>query len=102
MVGTWVGTIRFVIALQKRAAMLGTRSAAPIVARGHEPHRKGRIHDRSRPVARASKNPLRNGGRPYMTVPSERDGLEHIKIAAHKRDVSYQSLIKMWLADKVR
>jgi len=27
--------------------------------------------------------------------------LEQIKIAAHKRDVSYQSLIKMWLAEKV-
>jgi len=26
--------------------------------------------------------------------------LEQIKIAAHKRDVPYQSLIKMWLADK--
>jgi predicted DNA binding CopG/RHH family protein len=28
--------------------------------------------------------------------------LEQIKIAAHKRDVPYQSLIKMWLAEKVR
>jgi predicted DNA binding CopG/RHH family protein len=28
--------------------------------------------------------------------------LEEIKIAAHKRDVPYQSLIKMWLAEKVR
>jgi predicted DNA binding CopG/RHH family protein len=28
--------------------------------------------------------------------------LEDIKIAAHKRDVPYQSLIKMWLAEKVR
>jgi len=27
--------------------------------------------------------------------------LEDIKIAAHKRDVPYQSLIKMWLAEKV-
>ena len=27
--------------------------------------------------------------------------LEQIKIAAHKRDVPYQSLIKMWLAKKV-
>jgi len=27
--------------------------------------------------------------------------LEQIKIAANKRDVPYQSLIKMWLADKV-
>jgi hypothetical protein len=26
--------------------------------------------------------------------------LEQIKIAAHKRDVPYQSLIKMWLAEK--
>ena len=26
--------------------------------------------------------------------------LESIKIAAHKRDVPYQSLIKMWLAEK--
>jgi predicted DNA binding CopG/RHH family protein len=26
--------------------------------------------------------------------------LEKIKIAAHKRDVPYQSLIKMWLAEK--
>ena len=38
MVRTWVGTLRFVIALSKRAAMLRTRSAAPIVARGHRPH----------------------------------------------------------------
>jgi CopG antitoxin of type II toxin-antitoxin system len=27
--------------------------------------------------------------------------LERIKIAAHKRDVPYQSLIKMWLSEKV-
>ena len=27
--------------------------------------------------------------------------LERIKIAAHKRDVPYQSLIKTWLAEKV-
>jgi predicted DNA binding CopG/RHH family protein len=27
--------------------------------------------------------------------------LDQIKIAAHKRDVPYQSLIKMWLAEKV-
>ncbi len=27
--------------------------------------------------------------------------LEDIKIVAHKRDVPYQSLIKMWLAEKV-
>jgi predicted DNA binding CopG/RHH family protein len=27
--------------------------------------------------------------------------LEEIKIAAHKRDVPFQSLIKMWLAEKV-
>jgi len=28
--------------------------------------------------------------------------LEQIKIAANRRDVPYQSLIKMWLAEKVR
>ena len=28
--------------------------------------------------------------------------LEQIKIAANKRDVPYQSLIKMWLAEKVQ
>ncbi len=28
--------------------------------------------------------------------------LDQIKIAAHKRDVPYQSLIKMWLSEKVR
>lgn len=27
--------------------------------------------------------------------------LERIKVAAHKRDVPYQSLIKAWLAEKV-
>jgi predicted DNA binding CopG/RHH family protein len=27
--------------------------------------------------------------------------LERIKLAAHKRDVPYQSLIKIWLAEKV-
>jgi len=27
--------------------------------------------------------------------------LDQIKIAAHKRDVPYQSLIKMWLSEKV-
>ena len=27
--------------------------------------------------------------------------LDEIKIAAHKRDAPYQSLIKMWLAEKV-
>jgi predicted DNA binding CopG/RHH family protein len=27
--------------------------------------------------------------------------LEEIKIAANKRDVPYQSLIKVWLAEKV-
>ena len=29
------------------------------------------------------------------------DLLERIKIAANKRDVPYQSLIKIWLSDKV-
>ncbi len=28
--------------------------------------------------------------------------LEQIKIAANKRDVPYQSLIKMWLSEKVK
>jgi len=28
--------------------------------------------------------------------------LERIKVAANKRDVPYQSLIEMWLAEKVR
>ena len=28
--------------------------------------------------------------------------LERIKVAANKRDVPYQSLIKMWLAEKVQ
>ena len=27
--------------------------------------------------------------------------LERIKVAAHKRDVPYQSLIKIWLAEKL-
>ena len=27
--------------------------------------------------------------------------LERVKIAAHKRDVPYQSLIKLWLAEKL-
>ena len=27
--------------------------------------------------------------------------LERIKVAAHKRDVPYQSLIKVWLAEKI-
>jgi predicted DNA binding CopG/RHH family protein len=27
--------------------------------------------------------------------------LERIKVAAHKRDVPYQSLIKTWLAEKL-
>ena len=27
--------------------------------------------------------------------------LERIKVAAHKRDVPYQSLIKIWLAEKI-
>jgi predicted DNA binding CopG/RHH family protein len=30
------------------------------------------------------------------------DLLEEIKVAANKRDVPYQSLIKMWLAEKVK
>ena len=29
------------------------------------------------------------------------DLLEQIKIAAHKRDVPYQSLMKVWLSEKV-
>lgn len=29
------------------------------------------------------------------------DLLERIKVAAHKRDVPYQSLIKVWLAEKL-
>jgi len=28
--------------------------------------------------------------------------LERLKVAAHKRDVPYQSLIKIWLAEKLR
>ena len=68
MVRTWVGTIRFVIAPHERAAMLGTRSAAPHRGPRSCTAPKGRIHDRSRPVAEAFKSPLRNGGRPYMTI----------------------------------
>jgi predicted DNA binding CopG/RHH family protein len=42
--------------------------------------------------------------RPSMTSISLRlplSLLERIKIAAHKRDVPYQSLIKTWLAEKL-
>ena len=40
--------------------------------------------------------------KPSTTVISMPLGLiEQIKIAANKRDVPYQSLIKMWLAEKV-
>ena len=61
MVRTWVGTLRNVIAPQKRAAMLGTRSAIPIVASGHETALKGRIHDCSSPAAEAAKTPCATG-----------------------------------------
>jgi hypothetical protein len=39
-VRTWVGKLRIVIALQKRAAMQGAQSAIPIGASGHEPHQQ--------------------------------------------------------------
>ena len=40
MVRTWVGTLRVVIAHQKRAAMLGTQPAQPIGASGRRPRRQ--------------------------------------------------------------
>jgi predicted DNA binding CopG/RHH family protein len=36
-----------------------------------------------------------------ISIPLSLGLLEQIKIAATKRDVPYQSLIKMWLAEKV-
>src|ERR1700733_11361331 len=68
MVRTWVGKIRSVIAPTKRVACLGTRSATPIVARGHEPHRKAEYMTAPVQPPSPSRNPLRNGGRPYMTA----------------------------------
>jgi predicted DNA binding CopG/RHH family protein len=37
----------------------------------------------------------------YISLRLPEPLLEQIKIAANKRDVPYQSLIKMWLAEKV-
>ena len=42
--------------------MIGTRSANPLRASGHRTAHKGRIHDRSRPACRTSKNALAERG----------------------------------------
>ncbi|HZA66591.1 MAG TPA: CopG family antitoxin [Geminicoccaceae bacterium] len=59
--------------------------------------------DRSRGLERAERVRLPNL-RPSRTSISLRlpvSLLERIKIAAHKRDVPYQSLMKTWLAEKL-
>ena len=59
--------------------------------------------DRSRRVEPAERFRLPNL-RPPTTSISLRlpvSLLERLKLAAHKRDVPYQSLIKTWLAEKV-
>ena len=38
----------------------------------------------------------------HPTAPAARPLLNQFKVAANKRDVPYQSLIKVWLAEKVR
>ncbi|MGA2795610.1 MAG: hypothetical protein ABSE69_19260, partial [Roseiarcus sp.] len=67
-VRTWVGTLRTVIAPQKRAATQGAQSAKPIGASGHEPHKKAEYMTAPDFKPKPLKNALQPGGRPYMTA----------------------------------
>ena len=68
MIRTWVGTLRNVIALQERGddwnpirvTLAGQRFINATAS-------TGRIHDRSRSIAKNANRPLPGGGRPYMT-----------------------------------
>ena len=52
----------------------------------------------ARPSARANLKPSTTA----ISIRLPLGLLEQIKIAANKRDVPYQSLIKVWLAEKVK
>ncbi len=67
-VRTWVGTLRTVIALQKRAAMQGAQSAKPIGASGHEPRQKAEYMTAPDFMPKPLRKSLQRGGRPYMTT----------------------------------
>ena len=51
--------------------------------------------------AERARLPNRQPSTTTISIRLPTDLLEQIKITANKRDVPYQSLIKMWLAEKV-
>lgn len=85
--------------------MTGGRGAGPVFASEAEERAYWEAHDSSDAVEwrRAQRVRLPNL-EPTMTTISLRVPvglLERIKVEANRRDVPYQSLIKMWLAEKV-
>src|SRR5579863_6225101 len=65
--GTWIGTLRSVIALRSAPQCLEPDPRYPSGPAANAPHATGRIHDRSRSAAVYVSYLLPNGGRPYMT-----------------------------------
>ena len=94
-VRTWVGTLRTVIALQKRAAMQGAQSAKPIGASGHEPRQKAEYMTAPDFMPKPLRKSLQRGGRPYMTrIPSVVSDC-HRRAAKNARISSAASLSRM-------
>jgi predicted DNA binding CopG/RHH family protein len=79
--------------------------SVPIFANEAEERRFWETHDSTAYLDWSKAQPVRLPNlKPTQTAISLRlpmPLLERIKIAANKRDVPYQSLIKMWLAEKV-
>ena len=82
-----------------------TLKAVPAFANETEERRFWETHDsmdyvdwsKAMPVRMPNLKPSSSSISPRLPLPL----LERIKIAANQRDVPYQSLIKMWLAEKV-
>jgi predicted DNA binding CopG/RHH family protein len=79
--------------------------SVPIFANEAEERRFWETHDSTAYLDWSKAQPVRLPNlKPTQTAISLRlpmPLLERIKIAANKRDIPYQSLIKMWLAEKV-
>ena len=85
--------------------MTGKRSSVPVFETEAEERAYLETHDSSAYVdwSRAERVRLANL-KPSTRAISPRlpvDLLERIKMAANKRDVPYQSLIKLWLSEKI-
>ena len=85
--------------------LMSKRKSIPVFKTGAEERKFWKTHDSADYIDWSKAERVRFPNlKPSTTAISIRlpQGLlEQIKIAANKRDVPYQSLIKMWLAEKV-